>query len=91
MYSVGIWYFKMLDCKTFFSSVNREEIRKKQGGEFSSPQPIAGGVRILPPSPVTVRKTQEHHYQEHKTQQRVHFEQDSEAKEQLLKRQGYIC
>ena len=35
--------------------VRREEIRKKTGADMS----MAGGVRILPPSPVTVRK--DHH------------------------------
>ena len=62
--------------RNFF--IFREEIRKKQGGEFSSPQPIAGGVRILPPSPVTVRKSQEHQSVQH----RVHFQQDSETQAQ---------
>ena len=37
--------------------VRREEIRKKTGADMS----MAGGVRILPPSPITVRKDHLHH------------------------------
>ena len=38
--------------------VRREEMRKKTGSDMS----MAGGVRILPPSPVTVRKDHLHHH-----------------------------
>merc|ERR1711956_38958 len=61
--------------------VRREELRKKTGVEHSSSP--HGGVRILPPSPVTVRKTQEtQQHQEQQQQHRVRFEHDSESKQQ---------
>ena len=50
--------------------LKREEMRKKTGGDGP-----AGGVRILPPSPVTVKK-EFNHQEMHQQQHRVHFQTD---------------
>ena len=61
--------------------VRREEMRKKTGGDVPT-----GGVRILPPSPVTVRKTESHEMHQQQ-QHRVHFQTDEVEHKQLSRNQ----